>query len=421
MTAGPTSRRRRVRLTLRMRLTLVYGGLFIVSGLLLLGATAVLVGERLPRVISLIATSPDTLPPAPSELDQKVRIVQPDGTKTLPPGEAKQFITERESNVRDATRSSLLTYGGIALVMVSATAVGLGWLIAGRVLAPLHRVTETARRISRAPDRSLHERIALRGAGDEVKELADTFDTMIQRLGQSFEGQRRFVANASHELRTPLTLGRALVEVAMHRRNASPDLVQLGETLLEINTRHEKLINGLLLLARSDQELAEHSPVDLADVVSHVVAHAAAEAADAQVTLHQEPWEAPTCGDPVLLERLAQNLVENGIRHNTGENRFVRVSSRTISGDRVELQVSNSGPLIAPYDIPGLFEPFRRLNTDRLVTAKGVGLGLSIVASVVHAHGGTVAAHPRPEGGLIVTITLPYHALLGNDWVPQNA
>src|SRR5690606_9168237 len=164
---------------------------------------------------------------------------------------------------------------------------GSGWLIAGRVLSPLHRVTETARRIAAAPaaDRGLHERIALRGPRDEVKELADTFDTMVERLDRSFDGQRRFAANASHELRTPLTLGRAMVEMAMHRESASPDVRALGESLLQINARHERLINGLLLLARSENELTTRVPVDLADVVEHVVSQTTREAEDAGVTV----------------------------------------------------------------------------------------------------------------------------------------
>ncbi len=168
----------------------------------------------------------------------------------------------------------------IALVVVGGAAIGLGWLIAGRVLAPLHQVTATARRIAAAPvaERGLHERIALAGPQDEVKELADTFDTMVERLDHSFDGQRRFVANASHELRTPLTLNRALVELAMHRRTASPDVKELGESLLEINARHERLISGLLLLARAEHEIADRSPVDLADVVSHVVSQVAPDA-----------------------------------------------------------------------------------------------------------------------------------------------
>jgi signal transduction histidine kinase len=230
---------------------------------------------------------------------------------------------------------------------------------------------------------------------------------MVKRLDRSFDGQRRFVANASHELRTPLTLGRALVEVAMHRRSASEDVKQLGETLLEINSRHERLITGLLLLAGSENEVTERAPVDLADIVGQVAAQTAREAKQAGITVHEEPGEAPTAGNALLLERLVQNLVENGIRHNTGDGGWVLVASRTRDDDRVELEVSNSGPVVPPYEIPALFEPFRRLGADRLVTAKGAGLGLSIVRSVAHVHDGEVTARPREGGGLAVTVILP--------------
>jgi signal transduction histidine kinase len=287
-------------------------------------------------------------------------------------------------------------------------AIAFGWLIAGRMLQPLHRVTDTARRIAEAPaaDRGLHERIALQGPHDEIKQLADTFDVMLERLDHSFDGQRRFIANASHELRTPLALNRALLEVAVHRRPASPEVRQLGETLLEINTRHERLIDGLLLLARSEREIAERSFVDLADIVEHVVA----QVPPGPVAVRTEPEEAPTTGNPVLLERLVQNLVENGVRHNAAEAGWVRVTTSTRPDGSVELQVSNTGPVVPRYEIPSLFEPFRRLGTDRLATSPGVGLGLSIVRAVARAHGGDVQAEPRDGGGLVVTVTLPGQA-----------
>ncbi|MEV0721004.1 HAMP domain-containing sensor histidine kinase, partial [Asanoa sp. NPDC050611] len=274
------------------------------------------------------------------------------------------------------------------------------------VLAPLHRVTDTARRIARGADLSLHERIGLTGGDHDVKELADTFDTMVERLDRSFEGQRRFVANASHELRTPLTLNRALVEVAMNRRTASPDVTQLGETLLEINSRQERLINGLLLLARSEHEVVDRQEIDLADIATHVTAQAAEEARAASVTLTEAAAPALTSGDAVLLERLAQNLVENAVRHNVAGG-FALISTRTGPGGGAELEVANTGQVIPAYEIPGLFEPFRRLDADRLVTAKGAGLGLSIVRSVARAHGGDATARPNPGGGLVVTVTLP--------------
>jgi signal transduction histidine kinase len=423
----------RLRSTLRLRLTLVYAGLFFAAGLVLLGVTYVLVERELPKATGLFTgrlADPQNRPggAAPSGLPGDALAAGPDDPflrtsdgDVLTAEEASDYLADRQAEVRRAALTSLLTRGGAALLLVGSAAVGFGWLIAGRVLAPLHRVTETARRIAhaRAADRSLHERIDLRGPHDEVKELADTFDSMVERLDKSFDGQRRFVSNASHELRTPLTLNRALVEVAMHRKGASGDVKQLGETLLEINVRHERLIDGLLLLARSDAEIGERAPVDLADVVTHVVAQAGPEARRAGVTIKEEPDEAYTVGDPVLLEHLVRNLVENGIRHNAPSDGSVRVTSRCRPDRRVELEVSNTGPVVPAYNVPALFEPFHRFGTDRLVTAKGVGLGLSIVESISRAHAAEVTAAPRDGGGLVVTVILPGYPESGAPPAPR--
>ncbi|MBO2458818.1 sensor histidine kinase [Actinomadura violacea] len=396
------------RISLRARLTLTYGGLFFVAGLVLLGATYALFTQQVDRTGTRVLAHVDKQSSAPGgtvlEVNGRPQRV-PAGER---PDDLETLARKQHDELRAAATESLVTQGSLALLVVGGAAAGFGWLIAGRVLAPLHRVTETARRIARAPaaDRVLHERIALRGPHDEVKELADTFDTMVERLDRSFDGQRRFVANASHELRTPLTLGRALVEVAMHRKAASPDVLRLGEDLLQITSRHERLIGGLLLLARSENEITGRAPVDLADVVAHVAARTAPEAADAGITVTTDPGEAMTGGDALLLERVVENLVENGIRHNSGDGGWVRVTTAARDG-RAVLEVVNSGPPVPPYEVPGLFEPFRRLDADRVATAKGAGLGLSIVQSIVRAHDGDVTARPRPEGGLAVTVALP--------------
>ncbi|MFC7532642.1 sensor histidine kinase [Actinoplanes sp. GCM10030250] len=371
-----------MRLTVRGRLTLVYGGLFVIAGLVLLGATYLLVGRAGPGTMRAIVTDNTLAPP-------------PRGTA----GEAdvKQIIAGTQAD----TLNSMLTQGVIALAVISAAAIALGWLIAGRLLQPLHQITATARRIAESPaaDRGLHERIALNGPADEIKQLADTFDLMLARLDHSFDGQRRFIASASHELRTPLTLNRTLLEVALTPETASPEVRQLGTTLLAINDRHGRLIDGLLLLARSDREVTVRSYVDLADIVDHV-------AVSDTVKVLSEPGEAAVLGDPVLLERLVQNLVENGVRHNVAANGWVSVATRTRPDGWVELQVANSGPVVPRYEVPGLFEPFHRYGTERL-HSPGAGLGLSIVRAVARAHGGEVRAHARDEGGLIVTVMLP--------------
>ncbi|WP_407561482.1 sensor histidine kinase [Streptomyces sp. 184] len=402
--------RPRRRFTLRARLTLVYGAMFLAAGAVLLGLTYVLFNARLSGGGTLnSSTAEPSAAPSGAPADGA-----PDpGPGPGPDGDTgpshQRFTDSREEALRDAAGTSLLAQGGIALLVVGAAAAGSGWLVAGRVLAPLHRVTDTARRIADAPaaGRGLHERIALAGPDDEVRELADTFDTMVERLDRSFDGQRRFVANASHELRTPLTIGRALVETAMHRPTASADVTRLGEDLLRINSRHERLISGLLLLATSENEITERHPVDLADIVTHVVAQAAPEAAEAGIEVAATTAEAWTAGDALLLERLVHNLVENGVRHNSGPGGHVRVTCAAGPGGRAELEVANSGPAVPPYEIPALFEPFCRLGGDRLVSGGGAGLGLSIVRAVARAHGGDAAARPRAGGGLTVTVTLP--------------
>ncbi|MEV4706526.1 HAMP domain-containing sensor histidine kinase [Actinoplanes sp. NPDC049316] len=372
----------RLKLTIRGRLTLVYGGLFFLAGLVMLGVTYVLVSRQLLTGVAVKATP-----------------IDPVQGRTVDGTEPDLLFRRAVEITRDDALSALLTQGGIALLVVGAAAVALGWLVAGRMLQPLHQITDTARRIAEAPaaDRSLHERIALKGPDDEMKRLADTFDVMLARLDRSFDGQRRFIANASHELRTPLTLNRTLLEVALEKDAASPEVIQLGTTLLAINQRHGRLIDGLLLLARSERELTERSYVDLADIVEHA-------AGDEVKT---ELAEAATLGDPVLLERLVQNLLDNAARHNLSTGGWVRAATGTRNG-WATLQVANSGPIVPRYEVPALFEPFRRLTgTDRLAGSGGAGLGLSIVRAVARAHGGDVHIDPRDEGGLVVTVALP--------------
>ncbi len=395
----------RRRITLRTRLTLIYGGMFLAAGVVLLGATYALFHQQLVgEESSLTVGGPENTTNSPTRDEQGAEPPLTDDAAVA------EWSSAQADRLEDAAATSLLAQGGIALLVVGGVAAGFGWLVAGRVLAPLRRVTETARRIAAAPaaDRGLHERISLSGPDDEVRDLADAFDIMVERLDRSFDGQRRFVANASHELRTPLTVGRALVEMAMHRKSVSADVRQLGENLLQINTRHERLINGLLLLAGSENEIPERLPVDLADIAAHVATRTEKEARLAGVALHEAADEALTTGDALLLERLVENLVENGIRHNTGEpGGWVRIASRTLTDGRAALEVSNTGPVVPPYEVPALFEPFRRLGQDRVITASGAGLGLSIVRSVARAHDGEATARPREGGGLVVVVTLP--------------
>jgi signal transduction histidine kinase len=375
-----------MRLTVRTRLTLVYGGLFVLAGMVLLGATYILVQQRLPVAVGGRASS-----------DVGGEALPGIGVESQP-----QFVQKVVDGAQNTALHTLLTQGLIALAVVSAAAIALGWLVAGRMLQPLHQITATARRIAEAPpdaDRGLHERIALTGPKDEIKELADTFDVMLDRLDHSFDGQRRFIASASHELRTPLTLNRTLLEVALAGQEPSEEVRQLGTTLLAINDRHGRLIDGLLLLAQSDRPVRERSFVDLADIVDHV-------AVSDTVKVVAEPAEATVAGNPVLLERLVQNLVENGVRHNLPSDGWVQVRSYSRPDGWAVVEVSNSGPVIPRYEVANLFEPFRRYNAERL-HSPGAGLGLSIVRAIAKAHGGDVWAEARDEGGLFVRVTLP--------------
>ena len=400
-------------LTLRARLTLVYGALFLLAGLVMLALTWALVQQQFmaggsSQVVRQVGgVSSSGLPPG---------VEGPSGTAGQD-GPIADYAIQVVDAARDDALTALLTQGALALVLVGGLAVGIGWLIAGRMLHPLATITATARRIADAPDadRRMHERIGLDGPRDEITELANTFDGMLARLDTSFDAQRRFIANASHELRTPLTLNRALLEVSTHRPDASADVKLLGGTLLEINARHERLIDGLLLLARSERTLPERRFVDLADVVEHVGGASDDDATDGDDAARDEPaaavqlvpGEAPTSGDPVLLEQLVRNLVENGLQHNVAEGGWVRVETRTDADGHAVLEVSNTGPVVAPYELVSLFEPFRRLDGERTADARGVGLGLSIVRAIVQAHDGTVSLAARPEGGLVVTVVLP--------------
>jgi signal transduction histidine kinase len=276
-------------------------------------------------------------------------------------------------------------------------------LLAGRVLRPIQDMTATARRLS---DTNLHERLALEGPRDELKELADTFDGLLGRLESAFESQRRFVANASHELRTPLAIQRTVVDVALADPDATPDeLRSMAVSVRDAVDRSEGLIDGLLLLARSQQGAGPTEPVDLAGVVSTALDQAVGEIAGAGLHVRRDLQPAVVTGNRVLLERLAVNLVQNAVRHNVEGGWMEVVTGR--SGDRARLTVHNGGHPVPPEQVAGLFEPFRRLGPDRVDGGRGHGLGLSIVQAVATAHDGTIEAAARPDGGLSVTVELP--------------
>ncbi|MFH8610219.1 sensor histidine kinase [Streptomyces sp. NPDC018029] len=387
-----------LRPTIRIRLTLLYGGMFLIAGILLLSiiyllaAQALNVGSDLPfrvtgksTVSSSTCTNFQGLPEHPSEV------------------QLNAALNECVNQMRQSALDNLLSRSLLALLGLAVIAFAFGYAMAGRVLSPLGRITRTARRVAGT---DLTRRIELDGPDDELKELSDTFDEMLDRLERAFTAQQRFVGNASHELRTPLAINRTLLEVHLSDPGAPPELHQLGKTLLATNERSEQLVEGLLLLARSDNQIVERKPVDLAEVADRAVDQVSAEAEAKGVEIRGERGPAVVQGNGVLLERIALNLVQNAVRYNVPDDGWVEVTTEAQHGQAV-LVVSNTGPVVPAYEIDNLFEPFRRLRTERTGSDKGVGLGLSIARSVARAHGGRIIAEPREGGGLVMRVTLP--------------
>ncbi|MET8215836.1 sensor histidine kinase [Streptomyces hirsutus] len=383
-----------LRPTIRIRLTLLYGGMFLIAGILLLSiiyllaANALNVGSDLPFRILSGQVSSDIC---------QLRSAQ------LPADELNAALNACVNEQRQHALDNLLSRSLLALLGLAVIAFAFGYAMAGRVLSPLGRITRTARAVAGS---DLSRRIELDGPDDELKELADTFDDMLERLQRAFTAQQRFVGNASHELRTPLAINRTLLEVHLSDPDAPVELQQLGKTLLATNERSEQLVEGLLLLARSDNQIVERKPVDLAEVASQAIdqVHAEAQAKGVEIRGVRKP--AVVRGNGVLLERIALNLLQNAVRYNVAEQGWVEVTTDVEHGQAV-LVVSNKGPVVPAYEVDNLFEPFRRLRTERTGSDKGVGLGLSIVRSVARAHGGHIYAQPREGGGLVMRVTLP--------------
>jgi signal transduction histidine kinase len=302
------------------------------------------------------------------------------------------------------TLSQLAVSAGIALAVTLAVAAVLTWMAAGRVLSPIRAITSTARRLSQE---NLQERIALEGPRDELRDLAETIDAMLDRLASSFEAQRRFVANASHELRTPLARERALLDVWLSDpRAGAATLRNMGERVRAAVDEQERLIEGLLTLARGERGIERHEYIDLASIAVSAIDGVQGVPGHAEgLAVARDLQPAPVLGDAEMLERVAVNLLDNAMAHNVdGGN--VEVATGCADGHAF-LHVANTGPVI-PHDVvPVLFEPFRRRGRDRAGRHRGHGLGLSIVAAVVKAHGGKVDAQPRDGGGLDIYVRLP--------------
>ncbi|MFE0023077.1 sensor histidine kinase [Amycolatopsis sp. NPDC059021] len=384
---------KRVRLSVRTRLTALYGGLFLLAGVALLVINYLLVDSSLPEPAKYASTAVAARLPMAETLSPSTTL------EVSPAGVVAGVATDVVADYRSSTLSTLVLGSAVALLVAAALAVLFGWLMASRALRPLHDITSTARKLEAG---KLDRRINHAGPDDELKDLADTFDGMLDRLAESFDSQKRFVANASHELRTPLAVQRTLIEVALADPAVTPELRKLGTHLLHTNERSERMIEGLLVLARSDRGLAARAPVRLDEVVRSVVRTTSAQAEAAGVTVETRLRPRTVAGDPVLLERLVTNLVSNAIDYNV-RGGWVHVD---VSGEPA-LAVRNSGQAVPAESAAELFEPFRRGTPDRTGPATHAGLGLSIVRSVAEAHGGAAAARANPRGGLTVDIRLP--------------
>jgi signal transduction histidine kinase len=385
-------------LTIRVRLTLVFGALFFVAGAVLLGITYLLVDHAVNTSLQKPSMVVDKGPVGP---DGQPWVRLADG-RIVTPSEAIAAFAEDQRRFERSTVDTLLTRGGIALAVLGAGGLGLGWIVAQRAIRPVGRITAAARRVGAAAhtQSGLRERIALAGPDDEIKELADTFDEMLERLDHAFDAQRRFVANASHELRTPLAINRAVLEVAATRADTPDSTRQLAGHLLAVNDRHARLIEGLLALAESENAAAAATDTDLAALTHHAL-----HTTDlGRIQLRKTDLQ-PACvhGDAVLLERLIHNLIDNAIRHNV-EAGWVEVCTGTTT-DRAYISVGNSAALPANADLSRIFEPFQRIGPERTGSDRGAGLGLSIVRAVARTHRGDAAAFALPVGGLRVTAT----------------
>jgi signal transduction histidine kinase len=393
----------------RLRLTLIYSGLFLAAGAVLLVVTYGLVAQSLSTTPPPVVTSPK----ASQYLSQALQLCKAENLDPVAMAKCENNAEQSLNGVskasladqRSRTLAHLLDYSLAALAAIALASTWLGWIVAGRALRPVHAITAAARRAS---EENLGERIALTGPDDELKELADTFDAMLGRLDAAFASQRRFVANASHELRTPLTVMRTAIDVTLAKPGRTP--AQLEAMAVEVRhaaDRAEALIEALLTLARSDRGAGPTEPLDVA-VLAEDALDAAAPAIRAHPVSVQASLEpAPALGDPVLVERLVTNLIDNAIRHNVPGG-WVQVATGTRAG-LAFIDVANGGPLIPAELGPSLFEPFLRLS-DRAGSPDGTGLGLSIVRSVAVAHHGQATARPLPAGGLEVSVWLPGYA-----------
>lgn len=384
----------------RLRLTLLYGVLFLLSGAVLLAMTYLLVAHSGPNVaMSTTSTTPSG--------GRSVSIYLGDDL----PADSK--LTAAEQRVTEAVREQavqqqaelmhqLLVQSGVALAVMSVLSAVLGWVVAGRVLRPLQTMTKSIQRISA---RNVHERLAVTGPRDELKSLADTVDGLLGRLETALDSHKRFVANAAHELRTPLTLEHALLEETVIDPDATADAFRgQFEQLMAVSEQQARLLESLLVLATSERGLDRLESVELSGLTGDVLRAVGPEARRRNLAVTAEVRPARVTGDPALIERLVANLVDNAMSYNVPDGR-VEVATG-MEGERSFLSVTNTGPPVPPEMVDQLLSPFQRLG--RAADDDGHhGLGLSIVQSIAAAHSADLTVRARPEGGLATRVLFP--------------
>ena len=382
--------------SIRLRLAGLLTALFVLLGGTLLGVSYALVRSSLtvdPRQLAETAADRLGLQPHSDPRQATGREAALNHRRFVAQVEQVQEELADES-LRELTVQFLAILGAMALLSAA-----LGWYVSGRVLRPMSEITATARRVS---NQSLHERIGLDGPDDELKQLADTFDSMLARLEAGFERQSAFVRNASHELRTPVSVIRAEADVTLADESNDPEALRRSLSVVrEAGERSEELIDSLLNLARAERDDRPRDEVDLGELVRQL-----AERADLDgLRLELDLLGARVLGDRELLSTMAANLIDNAIRHNSVDG-WIEIRTGS-AGDEAQLEISNSGPAITAEEATSLTEPFRRLGTERTAEGHGLGLGLSIAASVAQTHGGQLTIDPRSDGGLRVSVRLP--------------
>jgi signal transduction histidine kinase len=400
-----------LRHTIRLRLTLIYGGLFLLSGAAVLAITYVLVRDTTGSGSVQIGRGPGGVSVHGSfvthgSLPTKVRAVQVTGAKPLTIKQAMaqaRLLQVQAAQFTTNELHDLLIRSGIALAIMAVISIVLGWLVAGRVLQPLRTMTTAVRDISAT---NLHRRLGLDGPNDELRELGDTFDDLLARLDKSFQSQRQFVSNASHELRTPLARQRTVVQVALADPHATVNtLREAHESVLASGEEEERLVEALLTLTRGRAGLGQRELLDLATVTELVLLTRTGEAEHRGIQIHSTLGAAPARGDGRLVERLVANLMDNALRHNVEHGR-IDVSTQRRDGQAV-VSVINTGPVVPPTELDRLLLPFQRMGSDRTGQREGSGLGLSIVLAIAEAHDARLRLRSNPDGGLDVEVAFP--------------